>query len=514
MKSPAMTKNAITEGTIWKQLLLFFFPILLGTFFQQLYNTIDSVIVGQFVGKEALASVGGSSAQIVALVVGFFTGLSSGASVTIAQFFGARNEKAANQGLHNAYALAATGGVLLTAAGILCTPSLLSLMRTPADTMADSIIYLRIYFAGILFVLVYNMGSAILRATGDSRRPLYYLIICCVINIVLDCLFVIVFHMGVMGAAVATLIAQAVSAVLVTRDLIRSRDLLHLSLRDIRFHGAVLKTQLKMGIPTGLESVLFSITNIAIMAAINTFGTDTTAAWSAYGKLDAIFWMVSTAFGIAITTFVGQNYGAGRMDRVRRSTRVCLLIDLAVSGILVLFLIAAREILFRMFTTDPDVIRIGCNMLILIIPWYIVYVIIEVLAGGAAGHRGCACTDGHHAHGCLRIPHHLAFCSDAGLTNDPGDHLQLSGDLDRQRACFYCILYPKIQTEPHPMIRLRLISAKLTVSGLIFCAVFCSAAYFTADCSPPHPGGDHRWNSPSFSQTSLLSPVPFSTVPT
>jgi len=385
MKSPAMTKNAITEGTIWKQLLLFFFPILLGTFFQQLYNTIDSVIVGQFVGKEALASVGGSSAQIVALVVGFFTGLSSGASVTIAQFFGARNEKAANQGLHNAYALAAAGGVLLTVAGILCTPALLSLMRTPADTMADSIIYLRIYFAGILFVLVYNMGSAILRATGDSRRPLYYLIICCVINIVLDCLFVIVFHMGVMGAAVATLIAQAVSAVLVTRDLIRSRDLLHLSLRDIRFHGAVLKTQLKMGIPTGLESVLFSITNIAIMAAINTFGTDTTAAWSAYGKLDAIFWMVSTAFGIAITTFVGQNYGAGRMDRVRRSTRVCLLIDLAVSGILVLFLIAAREILFRMFTTDPDVIRIGCNMLILIIPWYIVYVIIEVLAGALRG---------------------------------------------------------------------------------------------------------------------------------
>ena len=234
-------------------------------------------------------------------------------------------------------------------------------------------------------MLIYNMGSAILRATGDSKRPLYYLIICCIINIVLDCLFVIVFHMGVMGAAVATLIAQAVSAVLVTRDLMRSRDILHLSLRCIRFHGTVLKTQLKMGIPTGLESVLFSITNIAIMASINTFGTDTTAAWSAYGKLDAIFWMVSTAFGISITTFVGQNYGAGKMDRVRRSTWVCLLIDLAVSGVLVLFLVAAREILFRMFTADTDVIRIGCNMLILIIPWYIVYVVIEVLAGALRG---------------------------------------------------------------------------------------------------------------------------------
>lgn len=229
------------------------------------------------------------------------------------------------------------------------------------------------------------MGSAILRATGDSRRPLYYLIVCCVINIALDCLFVIVFHMGVMGAAVATLIAQAVSAVLVTRDLMKSREILKLSPKEIRFHGTVLKTQLKLGIPTGLESVLFSITNIAIMSAINTFGTDTTAAWSAYGKLDAIFWMVSTAFGISITTFVGQNYGAGKTDRVQRSTRICLLMDFAVSSLLVLFLIAAREFLFRLFTSDTDVIRIGCDMLILIIPWYIVYVIIEVLAGALRG---------------------------------------------------------------------------------------------------------------------------------
>ena len=269
--------------------------------------------------------------------------------------------------------------------GILSAPAFLALMQTPTDIMQDSVIYLRIYFAGIIFVLIYNMGSAILRATGDSRHPLYYLIVCCVINIILDSLFVIVFHMGVMGAAVATLIAQAVSAVLVTRDLMRSRDILALSLREIRFHGAVLKTQLKLGIPTGLESVLFSVTNIAIMASINTFGTDTTAAWSAYGKLDAIFWMVSTAFGISITTFVGQNYGAGKMDRVRRSTWVCLLIDLAVSGVLVLFLIAARVPLFRLFTSDGDVIRIGCSMLVLIIPWYIVYVFIEILAGALRG---------------------------------------------------------------------------------------------------------------------------------
>ena len=385
METVRQTRNEITEGVIWKQLLLFFFPILLGTSFQQLYNTIDSVIVGQFVGKEALASVGGSSAQIVSLVVGFFTGLSSGAAVTIAQFTGAKKEETANAGLHNAYAIAAAGGIALTFIGILAAPFMLRLMNTPAQIMDGSLIYLRIYFAGILFVLVYNMGSAILRAAGDSKSPLYILIICCVINIVLDTVFVLLFHMGVAGAAIATLIAQAVSAVLVTLKLMRSGGLLHLSLRKIRFHGTLLKMQLKLGLPTGFESILFAITNIAIQAAINTFGTDTTAAWSAYGKLDAIFWMVSTAFGISITTFVGQNYGAGKMDRVRRSTRVCLCMDLVVSFVLVAVLIGARTILFRLFTTDDAVVQIGADMLLFITPWYIVYVFIEILGGSLRG---------------------------------------------------------------------------------------------------------------------------------
>lgn len=385
MKTIYQGKNEITEGTIWKQLLLFFFPILLGTFFQQLYNTVDSVIVGQFVGKEALASVGGSSAQIVSLVVGFFTGLSSGAAVTIAQFVGANKEKTANAGLHNAYAVAVAGGIVLTLIGILTAPFMLRIMNTPAEIMEDSLTYLRIYFAGILFVLIYNMGSAILRSTGDSKTPLYILIVCCAVNIILDMAFVLLFHMGVTGVAIATLTAQAVSSFLVTAALIRSDGLLHLSLRQIRFHGSLLKLQLKLGLPTGFESILFAITNIAIQAAINTFGTDTAAAWSAYGKLDAIFWMVSTAFGISITTFVGQNYGAGKMDRVRRSTKVCLCMDLTVSFVLVTVLIAARDFLFCLFTTDETVIRIGSDMLLFITPWYIIYVFIEVLGGSLRG---------------------------------------------------------------------------------------------------------------------------------
>lgn len=385
MTTSYQKENPITEGVIWKQLLLFFFPILVGTFFQQLYNTVDSVIVGQFVGKEALSSVGGSSAQIVSLVIGFFTGLSSGAAVTIAQSYGAQKENTANQGLHSAYAMSIVSGIILTAAGILLTPAMLRMMNTPGSSMTDSILYLRIYFGGIIFVLIYNMGSAILRAVGDSRRPLFYLIVCCILNIVLDILFVVVLHMGVMGAALATLISQAVSACLVTYALIRSGGMLRLSVRKIRFYGPIVKKQLKLGLPTGFESILFAITNIAILSAVNTFGTDTAAAWAAYGKLDAIFWMVSTAFGISITTFVGQNYGAGKTDRIRKSVRVCLMIDFLVSAVLVVFLIAARTFLFRLFTSDEDVIRIGSSMLVLITPWYIVYVAIEILGGALRG---------------------------------------------------------------------------------------------------------------------------------
>lgn len=377
--------NQITEGVIWRQLLLFFFPIVFGTFFQQLYNTIDTVIVGHFVGKEALASVGGSSTQIINLIVGFFTGLSSGASVVIAQFFGAQDEKTVRQGLHTAYAFSIIGSIVISIIGIIMAPAMLSWMHTPQEIMADSIMYLRIYFAGILFVFIYNMGSSILRAIGDSKHPLYYLIFCCFVNIVLDAVFVIVFHMGVLGVALATFLSQAFSAILVTHKLMKSEGILKLFLRQIRFHKSVLKSQLRIGLPTGFQSVMYSITNVIIQTALNGFGTDTAAAWSVYGKLDAVFWMVSSAFGISITTFVGQNYGARKHDRIRKSTRVCLGIDFLVSAILVVFLIAARVPLFRLFTNDTAVINIGADMLIQITPWYIVFVFIEILSGSLRG---------------------------------------------------------------------------------------------------------------------------------
>lgn len=385
MSGKADISRRITEGVIWKQLLFFFFPIMLGSFFQQLYNTVDTVIVGQFVGKGALAAVGGSAAQIVSLIVGFFTGLSSGASVIIAHFYGASDKKSISRAVHNAYVVALAGGIVFTVAGIVFTPLMLSGMNTPAEIMPDAVVYLRIYFAGLTFTFIYNMGSSILRAAGDSKTPLYYLVACCFVNIILDIVFVIVLKMGVAGAAGATFLSQVFSALLITGNLIRDKEALHLSVKKLKITGSILKSQLRLGLPTAFESILFAITNIAIQAALNTFGTDTVAAWSAYGKMDAIFWMVSTSFGIAITSFVGQNYGAGLKERVKKSTRVCLAMDFAVSAVLVIFLIAARSFLFRLFTSDETVIKIGSDMVMMITPWYIIYVFIEVLAGALRG---------------------------------------------------------------------------------------------------------------------------------
>ena len=385
MKQKTQNINQITEGIIWRQLLLFFFPIVFGTFFQQLYNTIDTVIVGQFVGKAALASVGGSATQLINLVVGFFTGLSSGASVVIAQFFGAKDERSVKESLHTAYAFSILGSIVISALGIGLAPQLLRWMNTPEELFADSTLYLRIYFAGILFVFIFNVGSSILRAVGDSKNPLYYLIACCFINIFLDLLFVIVFHLGVAGVAYATFLSQAISALLVTHKLMTSHSILTLKIRDIRLHKNVLKSQLWIGLPAGFQSVMYSISNVIIQAALNRFGTDTVAAWSAYGKLDAIFWMVSGAIGISITTFVGQNYGARKYDRVHKSVRICLGIDSIISVILIVFLMLFRIPLFRLFTQDPSVIRIGSDMLALITPCYIFFVFIEVLAGALRG---------------------------------------------------------------------------------------------------------------------------------
>ena len=385
MSERTFKKNEITEGVIWKQLLIFFFPIMLGTLVQQFYTTVDTIIVGRFVGKAALASVGGPAAVIANIVITFFNGLANGAAVIIAQYYGSRDEKRLHVGLHTAYAFSIMTSIAVTVVGVIGTPHFLKWMNTPEDMMADSTIYLRVYFLGIIFTLVYNMGAAIMRAAGDSRRPLLYLVVCSVMNIILDIVMVVFLHMGIAGAALATVISQCISAALVTYSLMHAYDVMKLKLREIRMNMSVLAKELKIGIPGALQACAYGVTNVVIQASVNSFGTDTAAGWAAYGKLDMIFWTVSSALGAAVTTFAGQNYGAGKMDRVYKSIRVNVVISYIFTGAIIIVLFAFCEPLYHMFTTDPKVIGIGVYMLRFLIPSYLLSVLLENLSGGLRG---------------------------------------------------------------------------------------------------------------------------------
>ena len=381
----AMSKNQITEGVIWKQLLFFFFPILLGTLFQQLYNTADTVVVGRFVGTKALAAVGGSTGQIVNLVVNFFVGLASGATVIIARYYGARDRIKLNNALHTAIALSIVGGIVTAVAGISLTPFLLQMMNTPADVIEGSTMYLRIYFAGIIFVFVYNIGSGILRAVGDSKRPLYFLIVCCFLNIFLDILFVVYLKLGVKGAAFATVISQAVSALLVILSLTKSVDIYRLRPNKIRFYKSLLIAIVTIGLPAGLQSVMYGISNIIIQTSLNSLGTETVAAHTAFAKIDAIYWMISGAFSVSIITFIGQNYGARKYDRMKKSIKVCLFMDLIASLLLTTVMMVAGPYLLRLFTSDQEVIEIGMQIIHIIAPSYALFIFIEILSSSLRG---------------------------------------------------------------------------------------------------------------------------------
>lgn len=374
-------ENKMLTGTIWKQILIFFFPILIGTFFQQLYNTIDALIVGRYSGKIALSAVGGSSAQIINFVVGFFTGLTGGASVLIAQYYGGKDKKKLKDALHTAYGFSIAGGLVLSIICFFMTPSILRLMNTPQELMEASTIYIRVYFVGLLFVFIYNMGSSVLRAIGDSKRPLYFLIVCSIVNIILDLVLVIGFDMGVLGVAIATLVAQGVSACLVTWWLMRENDEVRLELKHIRIKPDALKAILRIGIPNGIQSSMYCISNMIVQSALNLFGVDTMAAWTAYGKVDVLFWMINASFGIAASTFVGQNFGAGLYHRMRRGARVCLLMALGCAVMFSLIFITAGQMLLGIFTEDANVIEIGMVMITTIAPTYFLFVFIEILSG-------------------------------------------------------------------------------------------------------------------------------------
>lgn len=390
MTAKAETKtNQITEGVIWKQLLIFFFPILFGTFFQQLYNTADAMIVGHFVGKQALAAVGGTTGTIINLLIGFFVGLASGATVIIAQYYGGRQEQKVHWAVHTSVAFSILAGVFLMIVGILLSRPLLALMNTPDDVMDYAVLYIRIYFSGTIANLVYNMGAGILRAIGDSRRPLYFLIASCFLNIALDFLFVAVFGAGVAGAGIATILSQLLSAVLVLSALMRSRDMYRLELKKLHIDTRMLRRIIRIGFPAGMESVLYSLSNIIVQSGVNGLGTDSVAAWAAYGKVDGLFWMMISALGISATTFIGQNYGAKRMDRVHKGVRVCMGIAIIMTLIMDVVLLLGGDFLLRMFTSDAAVREIGHQLLRFMVPTFVAYVTIEIFSGALRGVGDC-----------------------------------------------------------------------------------------------------------------------------
>ena len=369
--------NPITQGVIWKQLLRYFAPLLAASFLQLLYNTADTVIAGRFVGKIALTAVGGSAGQIYAMVTEFMIGLSGGAGVILSQAYGARSKKLLDDGLHNAVALALVLGALFMVTGLIVSGPALRLAGAPEETMAQSVLYLRIVFAGIISNALYNMGAGVLRAVGDSRRPLRFLMISSGLNIVLDLLFVAVFRMGIGGAALATILSQTLSAALVLRTLIKGtgRVLLpKLALNKLRLQRDVVLKMLRLGVPLGFETLMYTFSCVVLTSAVNTFGTDTVAAYAGFVRIESFYWILEAAFAVSITTFVGQNLGAGRMDRVHKVARQGAALMYLFMGTAIVIMYTFCPKWLGLFTTDRDVIGIGVDMMRFLLPFYILYI--------------------------------------------------------------------------------------------------------------------------------------------
>lgn len=380
MNKKIQNSNSILTGSIYKTILMFFFPILLGSFLQQLYSTADALIVGRYVNKEALAAIGATS-YIINILIGFFVGLSAGAAVIISQFYGANKAKKLSDSVHTSIALSLISGIIIMILGAFFSPMILGLMNTPSDIMEPSVTYLRVYFLGAVPVLIYNMGSSILRAVGDSKSPLYVLIICTIVNIVLDLLFVTVFNMGIFGAALATLLAQLVSAVVVIIMLMRAELSYKLDIKKICFHKNVLIAMLKLGLPTGFQAVLYYFSNMIVQSAVNNFGTDTVAAWTAFTRIDNFYWMVIGAFGVAVTTFVGQNFGARNFERIKKSVKITYAFTAISSVLLSIIFYVWCEPLLLLFTNETNVVNEGIYMFRHYCQYYIFFVGIEVFSG-------------------------------------------------------------------------------------------------------------------------------------
>lgn len=377
-------QELMTEGTIWKKILVFAVPLIIGNLLQQMYSTIDSIIVGHYVGKSALAAVG-SSTSIINLLIAFSQGASVGAGVVISQYMGARDKKSVHSAVHTAAAVAVLLGLFLTLAGVLMSGQLLVRMQTPDDVINDSTLYLRVYSAGLVFNVVYNMATGIMNAAGNSKSPLIYLGAASVTNIVLDMLFIAVGGMGVEGAAIATDVSQAVSCVLAMIYLFRVDADYRISPKDMHINGHMLSKIIKIGLPTGIQSMVISLSNVIIQSSVNSFGSTQMAGFGAYMKVDGFNILPVLSISMAVTTFVGQNYGAGRIDRVKKGAAVTVVMGLIYTALTGILLLTFSEPIMRLFTDDADIIAAGELAMKYFCPYYMLLSILNVLAGTVRG---------------------------------------------------------------------------------------------------------------------------------
>ena len=348
----------MTEGSIEKHLISFAVPLFLGNLFQQLYNTADSLIVGNFLGSEALASVS-SSSNLIFLMIGFFNGIAVGAGVVIARAFGAGDKKALHTAIHTTIAFGLVAGVVLTLLGVLLAPQILVWMGTPESILAGSVSYFRIYFLGSIPFVLYNICVGILQSVGDSRHPLYYLMVSSVVNILLDLLFVAGFKMGVGSAAAATAISQLVSAALCLVRLCRTDDVYRVTLRDIRFDIPMLGKIIRNGLPAGCQNSIIAFANVIVQTNINAFGEIAVAGQGVYAKIEGFGFLPITCFAMALTTFISQNLGAGEYDRAKKGARFGILCSMAIAEIIGLAIFLGAPFLMWLFDRNPDVIASG-----------------------------------------------------------------------------------------------------------------------------------------------------------
>ena len=377
-------QTMMTEGAIWKKILFFSIPLILGNLFQQLYNTVDSIIVGNFIGSNALAAVG-SGGSFINLLIGFCVGASAGAGVVISQAYGAQDKERLYKAVHTTIAIAITAGIVVTIAGIVLAPVVHKVMGTPTEVYQDAVTYLRVYFGGMVFSVVYNMSAGILNAVGNSRRSLIYLMIAAFSNIFLDLFFVVVLKMGVVGVALATDISQFLSCVFIIGYLLKTNEIYKLKFKEIRFHRNLVTNIIKIGLPTGIQNIVIALSNVIIQSGINSFGAVVMAGFTSYVKIDGFNFLPVMSFSMAATTFTGQNIGAGKIDRVKKGMKVSLAMGMGYAMATGFLLYNIAPLAMGIFTQDLEVVECGVYLMKFFCPFYWILAFIHVMAGTIRG---------------------------------------------------------------------------------------------------------------------------------